>query len=300
MRIVVALGGNALLLRGEPVSAEAQYRNIRMAAAQLAVVAAEHDLVIVHGNGPQVGLLAVQSGGTGAAAFPLDVLDAETEGMIGYQLELELRNLLPPERACATVVTMVEVERDDPAFAQPDKPIGAMLDDAGAIDAARAKGWSVARDGNGFRRVVASPQPRRFVELQPVRWLIDKHAIVICAGGGGIPVVADAGGRRHGVEAVIDKDRSAAVLAEALEADLFVIATDVDGVYLDWGTEHARRIARVTPGEIAATAFAAGSMGPKVEAACAFATRTRQRATIGALAQIEALVAGAAGTHIVP
>ncbi|ABE36630.1 amino acid kinase family protein [Paraburkholderia xenovorans LB400] len=298
MRIVIALGGNALLRRGEPVSAEAQQRNVRLAAAQLAKAATGNDLAIVHGNGPQVGLLASQAeSAPQAARFALDMLDAETEGMIGYMLELELRNLLSEERACATLLTMVEVNLQDPAFDHPDKPIGAVFTEEAAAEAARDKGWTMAPDGPAYRRVVASPKPVRFVEIQSVGWLLERGAIVICAGGGGIPVVAEQDGRR-GVEAVVDKDRSAALLAREIEADLFVIATDVSSVYVDWGTTASRPIRRASPDALDALGFAAGSMGPKVEAACDFARRTGHRAVIGALADIDRLIAGTAGTTI--
>lgn len=299
MRIVVALGGNALLKRGEQVSADAQRENVRLAAVQLAKAAAGNDLVIAHGNGPQVGLLALQ-GATGPQVerFPLDVLDAETEGMIGYMIELELGNLLPKERACATLLTMVEVNAIDPAFSHPDKPIGAIYTASQAATATRVKGWTMAPDGNSWRRVVPSPKPVRLLEIESVRCLLERGTVVICAGGGGIPVVAEADGRHHGVEAVIDKDRSAALLAREIDADLFVIATDVRGVYLDWGKPSARPILRASPDALGALGFAAGSMGPKVEAACEFATRTGHRAAIGALADIDRLIAGGAGTSI--
>ena len=299
MRIVIALGGNALLKRGEKISAEAQRANIRLAAAQLAQVAEGNEVVIVHGNGPQVGLLASQEReASTSAGFPLDVLDAETEGMIGYQLELELRNCLPQERVCATLLTMVEVDARDSAFAHPDKPIGAMLTEASALEAAKAKGWSIARDGAGYRRVVPSPSPIGLVQLAPLRWLLEQHAIVICAGGGGIPVVAEEDGTLRGIEAVVDKDRSAALVAEAIDADLFVIATDVAGVFADWGTPSATLLRHLAPSVSRERAFAAGSMGPKVEAAARFAERTGRRASIGALTDVAALVAGTAGTSM--
>ncbi|MBN3848811.1 carbamate kinase [Paraburkholderia sp. Ac-20342] len=299
MRIVVALGGNALLKRGEAVSADAQQRNVQTAAAQLAALTGSNDLVIVHGSGPQVGLLAVQNESTPRAArFPLDVLDAETEGMIGYMIELELRNRLPAKRACATLLTMVEVGATDPAFDHPDKPIGSILTQSAAATVARETGWTVAPDGADWRRVVPSPKPLRFLEIQPVRTLLADGTIVICAGGGGIPVVVEPGGRYRGVEAVVDKDRSAALLAREIDADLFVIATDVSGVYLDWGTSAARLIHRANPEALEDMGFAAGSMGPKVEAACEFARLTGRRAVIGALADIEQLVAGMTGTSI--
>lgn len=299
MRIVVALGGNALLRRGEAMSAATQQQNVRLAAAQLAGVAQGNELVIVHGNGPQVGMLAALSGQAPAAErFPLDVLDAETEGMIGYLIELELRNRLPAARPCATLLTMVEVSAIDPAFNRPDKPVGPMLTQAAATEAARVNGWTVAPDGDGYRRVVPSPRPLRFLEIEPVRALLEREAIVICAGGGGIPVAVTKDGQHRGVEAVVDKDRSAALLAREVEADLFVIATDVAGVYLDWGTPDARPLRRASPDALAALRFAAGSMGPKVEAACEFARESGRRAAIGALADIARLVEGTAGTSV--
>ncbi|MGI4812600.1 MAG: carbamate kinase [Janthinobacterium lividum] len=293
MLIVVALGGNALLRHGEPVSAEAQRNNVRIAATQLAKAAVGNDLVIVHGNGPQVGMLAAQGG-----SFPLDVLDAETEGMIGYMIEQEMRNLLPAGRACVTLLTMVEVSATDAAFGHPDKPIGPQYTAREAAQAAHEKGWTMAPQGDAMQRVVPSPQPVRMLEMEPVRWLLEHGCVVICAGGGGIPVIADADGRHQGVEAVVDKDRSAAMLAAHLKADLFVIATDVQGVYLDWGQPSQRLVARANPESLAQLAFAAGSMAPKVEAACSFARLTGRRATIGALSDIEAMIVGLAGTSI--
>jgi carbamate kinase len=299
MRMVVALGGNALLKRGEPVSADAQRSNVRLAALQLAKAAAGNDLVIVHGNGPQVGLLVSQGqGAPQAERFPLDVLDAQTEGMIGYMIELELTNLLPEGRACATLLTMVEVSPGDPAFDHPDKPIGATLTQAEAAAATRDKGWATAPDGAAYRRVVASPKPLRLLEMPAVRWLLDHGTVVICAGGGGIPVVAEPNGHHRGVEAVVDKDRSAALLAREISADLFLIATDVRGVYLDWGRPSARLVRSAGPDALNALGFAAGSMAPKVEAACEFARHTGRRAVVGALTDIEHMIAGTAGTSI--
>ena len=294
MLMVVALGGNALLRHGEPVSAEAQRDNVRTAAIQLAKAAAGHDLVIVHGNGPQVGMLAMQAG-----SFPLDVLDAETEGMIGYMIEQEMRNLLPAGRACVTLLTMVEVSAADRAFTHPDKPIGPRYTAAEAALASAGKGgWTLAPQGEMVQRVVPSPKPVRMLEIEPVRWLLEHGCVVICAGGGGIPVVAETQERYRGVEAVVDKDRSAAMLAADLKADLFVIATDVQGVYLDWGKPSLRLIARANPETLEALAFSAGSMAPKVEASCEFARRTGHRAVIGALTDIEAMISGKAGTSI--
>lgn len=299
MRIVVALGGNALLKRGEPVSPDAQQRNVQAACAQLAKVALGNELLIVHGNGPQVGFLALQGESLPESSrFPLDVIDAESEGMIGYLIEQELRNALPVERACATLLTMVEVDPRDVAFGRPDKPIGAVYA-AHEVDALRwDKGWAMAPDGQGYRRVVPSPKPVSLLQMQPLRWLLERGAIVICAGGGGIPVVRDAENRIRGVEAVVDKDRSAALLAREIEADLFVIATDVDGVYENWGTRDARRLGDVNPHELEALTFATGSMAPKVQAASEFARLSGRRAVIGALDDIEAMIAGVAGTSI--
>ncbi|RQT62254.1 carbamate kinase [Burkholderia cepacia] len=299
MRIVVALGGNALLRRGEAMTAAAQQENVRLAAAQLAGIAHGNELVIVHGNGPQVGMLAALSGQAPVAErFSLDVLDAETEGMIGYLIELELRNRLSASRPCATLLTMVEVSASDAAFDRPDKPVGPVLTQAAATEAARSNGWTIVADGSGYRRAVPSPRPLRFLEIEPVRALLATRTIVICAGGGGIPVVKANDGRHRGIEAVIDKDRSAALLARELDADLFVIATDVAGVFLDWGTPDARMVRRTSPEALAALQFAAGSMGPKVEAVCDFAQTTGRRAVIGALSDIARLVDDTAGTSV--
>jgi carbamate kinase len=302
MRITVALGGNALLRRAQPMTADNQRANIRVAAEAIAPLAADHQLVISHGNGPQVGLLALQGAAYEAVdTYPLDVLGAETEGMIGYLIEQELGNLLPAEQPFATLLTMVEVDPGDPAFAHPDKFIGPVYDREEAERQAGEKGWIVKPDGDKWRRVVASPTPRRIFEIRPIRWLLDQGAVVICAGGGGIPAMYEPGTRRlGGAEVVVDKDRASALLARELDADLFVMATDVDGVYRDWGTPNQRRIERATPDELTGDGFAAGSMGPKVEAAVDYVRRTGHRAAIGTLAEIDGLVAGTHGTSIVP
>lgn len=304
MRIVVALGGNALLRRGEPMTAEAQRGNVRIAATALAPVAERHEMVISHGNGPQVGLLALQAAAFGdAEAFPLDVLGAQTEGMIGYVIEQELGNLLPFERPLATVLTMVEVDAADPAFADPTKFVGPVYDREQAELIAAEKGWTVKQDGEAWRRVVPSPEPQRIFEIRPIRWLLERGTVVICAGGGGVPTkYEEVDGRRilRGVEAVIDKDLASELLAREVDADLFVMATDVDGVYAGWGTAAERRLETVTPDELDECDFASGSMGPKVEAAKRFVRRTGKRAAIGALADIERIVAGEAGTNVVP
>ena len=300
MRIVVALGGNALLRRGQPMTAKNQRENIRIAAQALAPIAADNQLVISHGNGPQVGLLALQSAAyEEVEAYPLDVLGAQTEGMIGYMIEQELGNLLPIEYPFATILTMVEVDPEDPAFDEPTKPIGPLYSEAEAKRLEADKGWAMKPDGEQWRRVVPSPEPHRIFEMRPIHWLLEKGTIVICAGGGGIPTIYNKEGNLEGVEVVIDKDRASALLAFELEADLLIMATDTDGVYLDWGTEDARRIERTTPDEIEKYEFAAGSMGPKVEAAADFVSRTGQRAVIGALADIPAMVEGTAGTQFV-
>ena len=307
MRVVVALGGNALLKRGEPMTAEAQRANVRTAAPALAAIASKHQLVLSHGNGPQVGLLALQASAyTEVEAYPLDVLGAQTEGMIGYVLEQELGNLLPAEVPFATILTMVEVDPKDPAFGDPAKFVGPVYDKETADALAADKGWTVKQDGDRWRRVVPSPEPKRIFEIRPITWLLDKDAVVICAGGGGIPVMfaedaaaTPAGRELSGVEAVIDKDLASELLAREVGADLFLMATDVEGVFENWGTPEQRMIDRITPEELRAKPFAAGSMGPKVDAAARFVERTGKRAAIGALGQIEAIVDGKAGTHVV-
>ncbi|MES1211497.1 MAG: carbamate kinase [Acidobacteriota bacterium] len=302
MRILVALGGNALLRRGEAMTAENQRRNVRIAAEALAPLGREHELVISHGNGPQVGLLALQGEAyddvADVATYPLDVLGAQTEGMIGYMIEQELGNILPFEQPFATILSMVEVDPADPAFQDPTKPIGPVYSEEEARQLAAEKGWRMAPDGDKFRRVVPSPLPQRIFQIRPVKWLLERGCIVICAGGGGIPTMYGADGKLHGVEAVVDKDRASALLARELEADLFIMATDADAVYLDWGRPGQRAIRRVPPRLLDPALFASGSMGPKVEAAVEFATRTGKTAAIGALAQVERIARGEAGTLI--
>jgi carbamate kinase len=281
------------------MTAERQRANVRRAAVALAPVAREHELVISHGNGPQVGLLALQAeAGLDAAHFPLDVLGAQTEGMIGYMIEQELGNLLPFEVPFATLLTMVEVDPADPAFAKPDKPIGPVYAEEDARRLAKERGWSIARDGNAWRRVVASPLPKRIFEIRPVKWLLEKGTIVICGGGGGIPTVYGEDGKLQGVEAVIDKDRVASLLAQQLDADFFVMATDVPAVSVGWGTPSAKAIRRASPAAIGKLDFESGSMSPKVEAARGFAERTGKTAAIGALEDIPRILAGEAGTLI--
>ena len=299
MRMVIALGGNALLRRGQPMTAENQRANIRAASERIASIAEGNEIVVAHGNGPQVGLLALQAAAyVDVPAYPLDVLGAQTEAMIGYVIEQELGNLLPPEQPLATILTMVEVDRDDPAFSHPTKPIGPAYPRDHAVVLAADAGWSIAPDGDGFRRVVASPKPTRIFEIQPIRQLLEQGTIVICAGGGGIPTVFDEHGDLRGVEAVVDKDATSAMLAEELDADLLVIATDVDAVYLDWGTPQQRKLERTTPDELETLGLAEGSMGPKVEAAARFVRATGKRAVIGSLDELPDLVHGHAGTVV--
>ena len=304
MRVVVALGGNALLRRGQALSAENQRENARTACAALAPLALEHELVLSHGNGPQVGLLALQgSAYTAVDTYPLDVLGAQTEGMIGYMLEQELGNELPFERHLATLLTMIEVDAADPAFQRPTKPIGPIYDADEAARLERERGWAFMADGDSMRRAVPSPAPKRIFGIHVIRTLLEQGVVVICAGGGGIPTTytdapAPAGRRLGGVEAVIDKDLASALLAIEIGADALLIVTDVDAVYADWGTPEQRPIRSATPQVLGAAEFAAGSMGPKVRAACWFAERTGNFAAIGSIADTQALLRGEAGTRV--
>ncbi len=300
--IVVALGGNALLRRSDPMTVEAQRTNVKIAVRQLAPLAEEYDLVLAHGNGPQVGLLALQAAAYDATdPYPLDVLGAQSQGMIAYMVEQELGNVLPSEKPIATLLTMVEVDPADPAFDDPTKFVGPQYDKEQADELAARKGWTFKYDGDKLRRVVASPEPKRIFEIRPVKWLIENGCVVICAGGGGIPT-AFTSKEKHtliGVEAVIDKDLAAELLARDLEADLLVLATDAEGVYADWGTPDQRALGWVTPEELEGYEFASGSMGPKVEAAVRFVKSTCCRAAIGRLEDIAEIVAGRAGTNVV-
>jgi carbamate kinase len=304
VRIVVALGGNALLQRGQELTAENQRANARTACRALAPIARENELVLSHGNGPQVGLLALQGAAyTPVETYPLDVLGAQTEGMLGYVLQQELGNELPYDRRIASLLTLVEVDENDPAFDDPTKPIGPVYHETEARRLADEKGWDFKADGDGFRRVVASPLPQRIFGLEPLEWLLEHGCVVICAGGGGIPVMhtdaeVPAGRRLVGIEAVIDKDMASALLAADLHADALLILTDVDAVYSDWGTPRQRAIRRATPAALGASEFAAGSMGPKVRAACSFVEQTGGFAAIGSITDTEALLRGEAGTVI--
>ncbi len=298
MRVVAALGGNALLRRGEPAEADVQRRNVGTAARALAALAHEHELVVTHGNGPQVGLLALQSAAYDAVTpYPFDVLGAESEGMVGYMLEQALDNELP-DREVAALLTQVVVDARDPAFAAPTKPIGPVYDEASAKRLERERAWAVHRDGKEWRRVVPSPEPEAIVELRTIATLVDLGVIVICAGGGGIPVVRDDAGMLHGVEAVIDKDLSAALLALELHADALLLLTDVDAIQLDYGTPAARPLRETTPRELAALDLPAGSMGPKALAARRFVERGGELASITSLESAAAALDGSAGTTV--
>lgn len=299
--IVAALGGNALLRRGQALTAENQRENARTAAKALSeIVRAGHDLVITHGNGPQVGLLALQ----GLAykpeeAYPLDVMGAETEGMIGYLIEQELENALDHDRTVVTLLTQVRVDPDDPAFQKPTKFVGPVYDKDKAEVMAEKHDWSIAQDGDHWRRVVPSPAPVEIPDLKAIRQLLIHGTIVICAGGGGIPVVMRPDGGFTGVEAVIDKDAASALLAKTLGADALLMLTDVDGILRNFGTEHAERIKHLTPQESAALDLPDGSMGPKAAAAAGFAESAEGRwAGIGNLEDAPKLIEGLAGTRV--
>ena len=300
MRVLVALGGNALQKRGEAMTVANQRANVAAACAALAPVALEHELVISHGNGPQVGLLALQASAFDEVSpYPFDVLGAQTEGMIGYLIEQELGNLLPFEKPLATILTMTEVDPADPAFDDPTKFVGPVYSRDEAHRLAAERGWVVKPDGDAWRRVVPSPVPLRIFEQRPVEWLLARGCVVVCAGGGGIPTMYRPGTRTLvGVEAVIDKDRASCVLARDLHADTLVIATDTDAVYVDWGTAHQRPIRAAHPDELGRLWFPAGSMGPKVEAAADFARTTGKEAVIGALSDLSHILKGTAGTQV--
>jgi carbamate kinase len=300
MRVVVALGGNALLRRGEPADAERQRANVAVAARAVAEIARTRRVVLTHGNGPQVGLLALQNEAyRDVRAYPLDVLGAESEGMIGYLLEQGLARALPGQEI-ATLLTQVVVDARDPAFGTPTKPVGPVYTESEADLLTRERGFAMARDGAHFRRVVASPEPLDIVELGAIRLLVEAGILVVCVGGGGVPVVLDDDGALHGVEAVIDKDLSAALLARLLHFDFLLLLTDVSAVERGWGTSHAEPVRQASPAELRALELAPGSMGPKVEAACRFVETTGGRAAIGALAEAAAILRGEAGTAVVP
>jgi carbamate kinase len=299
MRVVVALGGNALLRRGQALNAENQRENIRLAVRHLAAVHERHELVIAHGNGPQVGLLALMDAAYNAVdPYPLDVLGAETVGMIGYMIEQELGNIIPYDDHIVTVLTQILVDPSDPAFQHPSKPVGPIYDEVEAQRLTREKGWVMAPDGVYFRKVVPSPLPRRIIEIDVIRMLVDAGVVVICAGGGGIPVAYDQNRKLFGVEAVIDKDLASGLLASSLGADMFVMLTDVRSVYSGFGSADARPIRAAHPDALEALEFAAGSMGPKVRGACHFVRETGGVSAIGQLSDLSGIMDGIAGTRI--
>jgi carbamate kinase len=314
LRFVVALGGNALLRRGQPMTAQVQRQNIRKAAEAIVPVAMAHQLVISHGNGPQVGLLSLQQAAyqhvlhetshESFESYPFDLLGAETEGMIGYMIEQELGNLLPDEVPIATIMTMVEVDPSDPAFSSPSKFIGPLYEEKDAKRMIASSGWTFKQDGGKWRRVVPSPKPLRVREIRPITWLLERGSIVICAGGGGIPVIPGTGVEKGlaGVEGVIDKDLASGLLARDLGADRFIMVTDTPGVYLNYKKTDAVLIRQTNPEELRLhmDQFPPGSMGPKVEAACAFVEATGKTAAIGAISDIGQMCTGDAGTIISP
>jgi carbamate kinase len=302
MRIVVALGGNALLKRGEPMTEQQQRANVRHAAKSLAaLIGAGHQIIVTHGNGPQVGLLALQAAaGPPDGVHPLDLLGAQTEGMIGYMIEQELGNLLPESAMIATLLTQVRVDGKDSAFRNPTKPIGPTVDGLTAEHTTAHRGWTFAPEGGGWRRVVPSPTPLEIFELRVIKMLVERGVVVICTGGGGIPVVARSDGSLFGVEAVIDKDRATGLLADQLNADVLLLLTDVDSVYVDYGEPDARGIQRIGAQALNADDFAKGSMGPKIEAAKLFASSKGRTAGIGRLEDAMAILAGEAGTTVAP
>jgi carbamate kinase len=303
MRIVVALGGNALLRRGQPMTVDNQRENVRLACDRLGPIAEQHELIISHGNGPQIGLLALEEAAYAEVPqSPLDVLGAETQGMIGYLIEQELGNRLPFSKPLASLLTMIEVDPDDPAFSDPSKPIGPLYDNFEADKLAAERGWTFKRDGDHMRRVVPSPVPRRIFERRPIKWLLDQGCVVICAGGGGIPTAYRPGRQLAGVEAVIDKDRASALLGRDVGADVLIMATDAAAVFVRFGTPEQQAIVEADPDALLEeyhAEFAAGSMLPKVIAACDFAKATGKPAVIGALSDIDAMLAGTAGTRVV-
>jgi carbamate kinase len=300
MLVVVALGGNALLRRGEPMTAETQRDNVKRAAASLAeIVRAGHRLVVTHGNGPQIGLLALQSAAYRPdEAYPLDVLGAETEGMIGYLIEQELENALDHAAPVVTLLTQIVVDPRDPAFADPTKPVGPVYEEDEARQIAERRGWRIAPDGPHWRRVVASPMPLEIPDMRVIKLLIEREVIVICTGGGGIPVIRREDGSLVGVEAVIDKDRASGLLAERLSADALLLLTDVDAVYRGWGTPQTTPVRTVSPDEIEQLDLPVGSMGSKVEAASRFVRASGAMAGIGLLADASKILERASGTVI--
>lgn len=299
MRVVIALGGNAISPRGDCIDTETMRKTIASAACRLAWLCWDHEVVLTHGNGPQIGALALEAGSGPGRPTPIDVLGAETEGSIGYMLEQAIEEAVPSQSA-ATLLTQTVVDRDDPAFGRPSKPIGPLYpDEKEARELAARFGWDVGPDTGGMRRVVPSPEPVRIVELEAIRLLVDAGFLVICAGGGGVPIIEGPYGAVHGVEAVVDKDATAALLAEGLDADMLLIATDVEGVMCDFNKPEQHLLDRVTPSGLRALDLPTGSMGPKAEACARFVERTGKRAAIARWDELEDAIEGRAGTQVV-
>ena len=299
MRIVIALGGNALQKPGEPLTMANQQRNVRIAATALAPIIEKHDVIITHGSGPQIGLLAYQAAAlNGGESTPLDVLDAEAEGQIGYQIEQELRNVVGNSRQCVTLLTQIEVNEDDPAFSAPSKPIGQYFGHTDMLNLKDERGWQFAQFDDRYRRVVASPAPKRILALDVIRMLLDSQVVTICAGGGGIPAVRDENGLLKGIEAVIDKDLASSLLARESKMDALIMLTDVDCVHTRWNEPNSRRIRKISPKALESWSFASGTMGPKIQAASEFVEATNALAGIGALTDLQAILSGDAGTLI--
>lgn len=308
MRIVIALCERLLHKQGGPAG-PTQESPIRQAAAQLALLADGNELVVVQPGSNRITTQAPHShngsngynGNNGSNGNPRHTLNGdafadEADVSLAYRLELELRNLLPSDRPCATLLSTVEVDSRDPAFAHPDKPVGAVLLGERALAAARAKHWCIARDRIGYRRVVPNPRALRLLQAEPLHRLVEQGTVVVCAIGG-MPVAADGGGL-HGVEALIDCYSGAVLVAEAIEADVFVIATEMAGVFLDWGTANSKLLRHGHPSALREFASTLGSMEPTLQAASDFAERTGRRAAIGALNDVARLVDGSAGTTI--
>ncbi|MTD27037.1 carbamate kinase [Erwinia sorbitola] len=297
--LVIALGGNALLPRGAVLSAENQYQSIALIAGAIGRLAKKYRIAIVHGNGPQVGLLALQNlAYRDVPPYPLDILVAETQGMIGYMLAQQL-TALDPEQPVSTLLTRVQVDGNDPAYQEPGKYIGPVYQPEQQQELEKKYGWSMKLDGKYLRRVVPSPEPKKIIDIDAIKLLLDSNHIVICNGGGGVPVMNTDKGLT-GSEAVIDKDLASALLAESLNADHLVILTDADAVYQHWGTPRQQAIRSATTQELAPMAVADGAMGPKIMAVSRFVERSGKVAHIGALQDIDAVLAGTAGTLITP
>jgi carbamate kinase len=300
MRVVIALGGNAILKRGEPMTASNQRSNVRRAAKAIGrVIEAGHQVIVTHGNGPQIGLMALQDMAHDQnLASPIDVLVAETEGMIGYLIVQELCNILPKSREVVAILTQIEVDPNDPAFEKPSKPIGPIYKNDEAVALTATHSWVMVQDGLHFRRAVASPRPKRILEMGPIRLLVQHGITLVCAGGGGIPVVLEKDGDYTGIEAVIDKDHASGLLAREIGAEALLLLTDVDGVYRNWGSAHQERLVAITPAELKSLTFPAGSMGPKVEAASDFVSAGGLMTGIGRLHDALDILEQRAGTIV--